>query len=316
MGDRISDHEASTATPDTVVLENPFSPQTLARHRGDFARLIPTNRSAILAFHTIAQTLKLDPEWNPHARQFIHVEESQKDLSPQWKGSETESEVEETGAEVFRGYYRFHLEMMPSTARLGWVLGGGRSESDDLRSDIVLTLDRKKHHIRGRHARLRHHGESGALMLFVDPGKVVILDGKERVEGAQRAIGSMSTGLTLGDLSYRFEFTELTETTYRKQLEEMRTRMDYGNEELPLALEMTPSEEHYEYHGYYIQAPFASGASGVIAPGMERSTGLAVAVKRLRRTAQSIARIQLEVTVYKTIGDHVGSEKQPGLFSS
>lgn len=86
MTDHNDQQDVGLSTPDTAILEDPFSPRTTARYRGDFARLIPANRSAILAFYDIAQTLKLDPEWNHHSRQFIHVEESQRELSPHWKG--------------------------------------------------------------------------------------------------------------------------------------------------------------------------------------------------------------------------------------
>ena len=68
MVENSDEHNTSPKTPDTVALEEPFSPKTTANLRGDFARLIPANRCAILAFDKIVQTLKLDPEWNPHAR--------------------------------------------------------------------------------------------------------------------------------------------------------------------------------------------------------------------------------------------------------
>lgn len=46
----------------------------------DFARLVPANHQAKIAFHEIATLVKLDNCWNPHCRKFIHVSEAQTEL--------------------------------------------------------------------------------------------------------------------------------------------------------------------------------------------------------------------------------------------
>jgi hypothetical protein len=307
-----ADPEADPKTPDTCFLE--FSPRTTARLRGDFARLIPINLSAMLAFDDIARTLKLDPEWNPHARQFIHVDDLQ-DLPPQWQDSDTETDVKDKPKKIWTGCYRFSLELLPRTLRLGWVLGGGRKDMKDQGVDLLLTLEKTKHHIHGRHARLTHDLESSAFMLYVAEGKVVIVNGKERLEGSQRAISSVETGLSLGDLAYQLEFTQLNEMRYREQLGKLRVMLNRGDRGPPLSLEVTPSENHFEYHGFTIQTPFASGGHGVISAGIKKTTGKAVAVKRLKRTPESVARIFLEVEIYKKIGDHVSLIKPKQYLS-
>lgn len=153
-------------------------------------------------------------------------------------------------------------------------------------------------------------------MLFVDPGKAVFLDGKERIEGAPRAIASVCTGLSLGDLAYTFEFTQLSEATYRSQLQRILKATNDSEGEPRMALEITPSEKHYEYEGYLIQTPFASGGHGIVSAGYEKSTGEAVAIKRLKRTEKSVARIQLEVRIYKQVGDHVSiSDSRESILS-
>jgi hypothetical protein len=100
MTDKDTDNEG---TPDTVLLEQPFSPRTAAKYKGDFARLIPINRAAILAFHAIAQKSKLDPEWNPHARRFLHVEDIERDLTPEWDSSDTQTDGEEGSQKIWTG---------------------------------------------------------------------------------------------------------------------------------------------------------------------------------------------------------------------
>ena len=291
-------------------MELPRSSKVAAKDRGDFARLIPKNRSALLAFHTIAQTLKIDPDWNPHARQFIHVNEPQNDVLSQWEGSsDTGTDIEEKTKKIWTGYYRFNFELLPNSSSIGWILGGGRSDLKDQGVDYLLSLEKRKHHIHGRQARFRHHRESGAFMLIVGKGKEVFLNGKS-VEGGERAVTFLSSTLSLGDLNYELAFTQLNEVRYREQLQRMRTILGQMGDEPPISLEISPSEYHYEYHGFTIQSPFASGVHGIVSAGREIFTGRAVAIKRLSRTPQSIARIELEVDIYRRIGDHVSHQNR------
>lgn len=227
-----------------------------------------------------------------------------------WKGSDTESETEADSGKIWTGHYRFSLDLLPGNPGLGWILGGGRNDMNDQGVDYLLTLQKKQHHVHGRHARFAHHPESGVFMLTVDAGKMVLVNGKERVEGARQAIATVDTGLSVGDLGYRLEFTRLHEKRYREQLTIFRESLggwlsEGANKEPPRSLEITPSENHYEYHGFIIQSPFGAGGYGMVSPGIEKSTGKAVAVKRLKRTSKSMARIWLEVKIYKEIGDHV-----------
>jgi Protein kinase domain len=197
--------------------------------------------------------------------------------------------------------YRLSLELEPENIALGWVIGGGRRDLKDQGVNYLLTLEKTKHHISGRHARVVHHSESGALMIVVDRGTTVPVNGQERIEEARRAIVSVRTGLSFGDLAYQLEFTELNEARYREQLKSLRSHLPYGLSEPPVSLEITPSENYFEYHGFFIQTPFESGAYGIVSSGMEHSTGKAVAVKRLKRNPESVARIQLEVKIYKEL---------------
>lgn len=56
---------------------------------------IPSNRYSQLAFNAIVGTMKLDPDWSLHVRQFIHVDEVQRDLPSEWQASDTENEKED-----------------------------------------------------------------------------------------------------------------------------------------------------------------------------------------------------------------------------
>lgn len=110
-------------SPDTLLLEDSFfSPRTNAKLRGDFARLVPVNHNAILAFHSIAERARLEPDWNPHIRRFLFIEDAPRAISPEWDGtSDTNSDT--TGplqqGQVLAGYYRLSSICSPTTR--GWV---------------------------------------------------------------------------------------------------------------------------------------------------------------------------------------------------
>lgn len=304
-------------TPDTLPLEDSFfSPRTNARLRGDFARLVPVNHDAILAFHSIAERARLEPDWNPHIRKFLFIEETPRAISPEWDGtSDTASEaMSGYQGQVLTGYYRISLDLLTNHPRLGWVMGSGRKDLPNGGVDFLLTLQKNKDHVHGRHLRVVH-AQNGALMLVVGKGKAVHVNGIERLEGSQRVMGSVRTALAIGNLSYNLEFTGLNESNYRERLGELFTKLHPDGDIPPLSLELTPLEHHHELHGFLIHSPFASGASGVVSAGFEKSTGQAVAIKRVKRTPATVARIQLEIRIYRKIGDHVSRFplQQPSL---
>jgi hypothetical protein len=297
-------------TPDTLPLEDNylFSPKTNARLRGDFARLIPVNHDAILAFHSVAERTRIEPEWNTHVEKFLFIEDQPRALSPEWDGTSDTSSEATNGcpAQVLTGYYRISLELLTNHPRLGWVIGSGRKDLPHDGVDFLLTLQKNKHHVHGRHARLAH-AQNGALMLIVGRGKTVLVNGVERLDGAQRVMASVRTALTFGNLSYSLEFTGMNESGYRDKLGELFSKLYPDGDVPPMSLELTPLEHHYELHGFTIHSPFASGASGVVSAGFDKSSGQAVAIKRVKRTPATVSRIQLEIRIYKRIGDHVSA---------
>ena len=295
-------------TPDTLPLEENdiFSPRTGARLRGDFARLVPINHDAVLAFHSVAERTRIEPDWNPHVKRFLFIEDDPRQLSPEWDGtSDTSSDATRAlPSQVLTGHYRLSLDLLTNHPRLGWVIGSGRKDLPNGGVDFLLTLQKSRHHVHGRHARLVH-APNGALMVVVGKGKAVIVNGIERLEGSQRVMGSIRTAISFGNLSYNLEFTGLNESSYRDRLEELFTRLHPDGDVPPMSLELTPLEHHHELHGFMIHSPFASGANGVVSAGFEKSSGQAVAIKRVRRTPATVARIQLEIQIYRKIGDHV-----------
>ncbi len=120
------DPETIPNSPDTLLLEDSFfSPKTNARLRGDFARLVPVNHNAILAFHSIAERARLEPDWHPHMRRFLFIEDTPRAISPEWDGT-SDTNSDSTGGyqqpQVLTGYYRLSLDLITNHPRLGWVV--------------------------------------------------------------------------------------------------------------------------------------------------------------------------------------------------
>lgn len=273
---------------------------------GDFARLRPANNAARTAFSEIAAKIKHDPENYQLASRCMYIQECQIDQVSERSSSGTDRDRRESPDRIWTGYYCLNLEVLPKEGRLGWSFGSGRV---DAAVDFQLTLRSREHGVRALHGRLRHHSETGVLMLIVDGHKVVWVNGKDKVENSQRAIVLRTTGLAIGNLNYILEFTSLGSRRYREQLSEYLMARGNSGFELPVSLEMTPSVAHFEKDNFVIQSPVGKGAFGVVSPGIDLRNGAAVAVKRVTRTDLNIQKVQNEVSIMRDMGSHVSCDK-------
>jgi hypothetical protein len=277
------------------------------RYGGDFARLIPTNYLAKEAFSKVARRMIDESKWIPHARQFIHLDKKVPVALnvEDGKDSETDEERMEKQPDLITGYYRLNLAIPPHDPRFGWFLGSGRQDLGDTGVDLLLTAEVRQHRVYGRHARLSLHSESAVLMLHVDHDRNILLNGLEEVGKGSRALCAVSTGLMVGELAYRVVFTGLNERFFREQLQNVRRDTGWGLLDPPSTLATTPSQNHYEYQGYIIQPPFARGSEGLVSPGINKTTGEAVAVKKVQRVRGTVKLIQEEIALMKPLRSHV-----------
>lgn len=305
--DLFADEGETPGTPDTIVLDDDIylSPAGRARLEGDFARLIPDNSSAKVAFSDLAAVIKATPEVERPWRHLIHVNEAQETLETEMEISEVESDNEEHRL-IWTGHYRFSLtnSLLPQQfSRYGWILGGGRKELKDDGVDIMLTLTKAQHRVRGRHARLALNDKSNALLLVVDPQKKVRLNG-EPIQNESRVITARRTRLEIGILQYCFEYTGLSHVRYHDQLEKLRnSNVLQGT--VHKALEATPTEKQIPVDNYIIHPPFAYGSYGVISACVRRTDGAPFAAKRVARTARSQSEIDFEIAMFRAVGGHV-----------
>jgi serine/threonine protein kinase len=295
---QISEHDTRPNTPDEFT-------STSVQYNGDFARLIPTNALAKIAFDELARLMRTEPEWNHHARRSIHVEHCLSSPSPAILESDTDGEVPQKPTPTLTGYYRLNLLIPPHDHRFGWFLGSGRRDLGDAGVDFLLTAQRRQYRVAGRHARLSLHPETAVLLLTVDNGRVVILNGQEELRNGSRAICTLSTGIMIGDLAYKLVYTELDDDLFREQLSTARIETGQTGLAPPATLATTPSNTDQEYQGYIIQSPFAYGTEAIVSAGIDRRTGEAVAVKKVQRKQANTFRIRAELELMKTLKPHV-----------
>lgn len=271
-------------------------------HNDDFARLIPVNESACIAFDDLAAKFKRDYYWNKHARQYVHIDETKKDIQFIPSESDTETESPKESISRWTGYYRFSLSIPPRDIRLGWPIGSGRQ---DQVVDLLLTDKHRQYQIRGIHARVTHKSSSNVLLIMTDHKRKITLNGTQEIEGNQRVLWDWETGVTIGDLVYKLQLLKVDEHEYQEQLLQLRKTAGIYTHEPPITLDPTPSEKKYLYSDYIIDKPFDSGSTCTVLSGVHKITGVAYAVKKIVRTSKNSALIKWEVDVMKAIGSHV-----------
>ncbi|KIW22054.1 uncharacterized protein PV07_12546 [Cladophialophora immunda] len=302
-------HDPARQLNDTIRVENrPDSsvvPVTwsLPPTSSDFARLVPVNHQAKIAFHEIATILKTDGCWNPHCRKFIHVSDvKSKVISGRSKESDTSDGDTET-QEIYTGYFRLNLSILPDKFPQGWIIGAGRSGMDHLGVDFLLTIKGNRDRVRGRHASIKHHKVSRHLMIAPAPGKGAVLNGEE-VPTDGRVLESVRMGLTIGNLTFKIEFLPTNVATYNEQLDEIVRESGTWFTERIESIDPTPSDNHLILQGYQIQTPQAFGAYGVVSPCVNTSSGNVYAVKRIQRTQSSFDQIGDEIAILKLLEKH------------
>ncbi|KAJ9608542.1 hypothetical protein H2200_007530 [Cladophialophora chaetospira] len=290
---------------EAIQLEN--APDAPVVTLPDFARLVPLNDPAKLAFHEIALILKTNSEWNPHCRKFIHVSDFMSKLisGPSMESDTSEGDMEIQ--EVYTGHFRLNLDILPDNFAMGVVIGAGRLNLEHLGVDILLTTKGHRDDVRGRHASIRHHHLNRLLMIVPARGKTVILNGEE-VSREGRVLESTRMGLTVGKLAYRIEFLPMNAGVYQERLEEIvRESGSFFTERIE-SIDLTPSESHLILKGYQIQTPQAAGTFGVVSPCIKTSANVdsanVYAAKRIQRTQSSFNQVGEEVAILKKLGEH------------
>ena len=281
---------------------------------GLFAILTPFNKAAIDAFSQVAQRMREDKAWNPNARQNIDANEQPVQLSTYGDENENDSGTgpSRTLRPILKGCYTLDLDKAPKSPARGWMLGGGRFDKDNESPEILLTEKKGKDGISARHAILAHNFASGALVLSALDGKVIVVNGRELVDG-QCVIHGRTTSLTFGSLVYTLEVRKYQNDEHlREHLRIYKETHAILDDEYPSNIRATPAESDIVTERYVLRNAIGRGATSVVYAGHKRSNGDAVVVKKIMRTKMNAHLIARDVHISRYIGEHVSISVQRG----
>lgn len=124
----------------TTLPNTPISQHNLEDPRDDFARLTPSNALARLAFSAVVDKVLHDPDLYNHCKSFLAFERSRDD-----EGFSEASDVDDKVLKpirprrLWKGFYRFNLNILPLHPPVGWVLGCPSSNPRAEVPDLLLT---------------------------------------------------------------------------------------------------------------------------------------------------------------------------------
>lgn len=267
---------------------------------GDFARLIPQNRLAREAFNEIILKIKdVNAGFSSHAAKFIHVDGLKSEEPCSFSESDSVNPDTNTAISLWTGFYRLNLNLLPGNPLLGWIIGTGR----DLRPADFVICKQGPHHVHGRHARFTYHEVSGALLIQSDK-RPIIIDGKDNIVNNRKALLDKKTGITIGDLSYVFEYTNLNKSIYFDQLNRLRQQLPNASN-LPSFVDPTPSAKDFIINDYLIKDAFAQGSTCSVHIAIHRTVGSYLVAKKVHRNNRNQQRIKTEVEILKSLEPHV-----------
>jgi hypothetical protein len=288
--------EPNTPEPPQINAEDEDIPS------GDFARLIPISRSARIAFHYLHLAMEESPEKYLWHRKFVYVRRRLEDLEPEIDEQSTSDELarstrpQDPGS-VHSGFWRLNMDLHPGNRQLGWVLGKGRWNTRDNYSssvtgggvDILLTANIKEPLLRGRHARLLHSLESHILLLIAD--KKLRVGEKHLSPTNVAAFGQRKTVVAFGDLEYELSFTNIDQSLYRAQLDQLSQFLNYQGDRPGIFVDPTPAETDYMImNKYFIRSSFTQGSTCWMCAAVDKDTGASVAVKKIIAVSSSSLR--------------------------
>ena len=274
-----------------------------------FAVLIPANDSARDSFHQIACKKLEDEGWNPNASRNIKIDRGEAVVSTYSDKSESDGGTgpARKTRPVLKGSYILDFAKAPRLPEKGWIIGGGKYSEGDDPPDILLTEKKKNDRVSSRHASLSHNFTSGALIITASDNNsnVVAINGHEIVND-QCVLHGRTTSLEFGRLKYTLEVRRYdTDEHFRGQLRFYKQRHGLGDDDYPSCLLATPADSDFLTEKYIMKNPVGEGATSVVYGAIERKTGMAVAVKKVKRTERNSQAVRRDIEIANYIGQHV-----------
>ncbi|KAK7932771.1 hypothetical protein LTR80_011719 [Exophiala xenobiotica] len=257
---------------------------------GDFARLTPRNPAAKQGFHEVALKLS-DKCWLPHVRKFIHICKgsegqvsalehghlipNQGDRASSPSISQSSEDEGDVPIDQHTGYFRFSLGLLPADFRHGWIIGSGRADKANLGVDILLTSNGVRDFVRGRHALILHHRQTGVLILKAAVRRTLISLDADTIGHDGRALSRPSHSVEVGNLSYTLDIVHQpsAKEQYMRALNHLLEANPNFNTYPLSSLDPTPSAKNIQVGDYSIQLPQASGTYGLVSAAVHLPSG-------------------------------------------
>lgn len=248
-------------------------------------------------------------------RRFVHIrpklEEMEAELDEQSTSDEhIPSPRPESPSMVHTGFWRLNMDLHPANRHFGWVLGKGRWNTRDTHLntvtgggiDILLTANIREPLLRGRHARLLHSLESYTFMVAAD--KKLRVGDRYLNPTNVSAIGQRKTAIAFGDLEYELAFTNLTQSIYKAQLDQLSRFLNYQGHRPGAFVDPTPADTDYLImEKYYIRSSFTQGTTCWMCAAVDRDTGASVAVKKIIAVSSAmLIHARCEINAMKKLG--------------
>ncbi|EXJ79539.1 serine/threonine protein kinase [Capronia epimyces CBS 606.96] len=282
----------------------------------EFARLVPCNPAARLAFHDLALELTKTKDL-AHYQKFMHVSSHVPtgDLSAKkslLRREDTDSDFSDSSMDQagpttqYTGHFRFSLSCLPTDFRRGWVVGAGRRDQPDLGVDFRITMNGARDYVRGRHVQFLHNREFGTFLFKAISTRLHTSLNGMVVDKEGCLVSHPSQNIGIGNLTYNLEFAQddAVKARYIRGLHDLM-RENPRFQRYPMSsFDPTPAANQYIIDRYLIQAPQAAGAYGVVSAAAHLTTGNVYAVKRLTRTDHNRNSIRHEVEIMEVVGNH------------
>ncbi|KAF3480243.1 uncharacterized protein GIQ15_05590 [Arthroderma uncinatum] len=279
-----------------------------------FAKVIPSNTAAKLAFHAVYEAT-MDEDAPQLHRQNIYVHPEQqydKDallsyLEEQKIQGDTDSDsltdpdtdtenTEKLHAMIWTGWFSFSLDPGPHDPVTGWTIGkGGRR-----RVNIDYLLPWISAGVRGYHARFNLHEKTGYLFVSKTssaPHAEVVVNGKSVGSGEQFSLNQNPMNIRISNLEFEFQYTNFAyaDQFYRRRQTYMRANLNtisFPNS----SITPTPISTFRCFGPWTISSSLGRGAYGRVSSATN-SKGEVVAIKIIERSERTAHQVSHEVRI-------------------
>jgi hypothetical protein len=105
------------------------------------------------------------------------------------------------------------------------------------------------------------------------------------------AFGQRKTVVAFGDLEYELTFTNIDQSLYRAQLDQLSQLLNYQGNRPGMFVDPTPAETDYMImNKYFIRSSFTQGSTCWMCAAVDKDTGASVAVKKIIAVSSSTLR--------------------------